>query len=93
MNPLSNHSTIIPLQVYIRRSANEEEETNQETGMAAGRQSHHVLTIRKSKLLMVDLAGSERIGKSGFPFTTRSSIISFLLLHLVTGLKKISSLS
>ncbi|KAG6410101.1 hypothetical protein SASPL_128150 [Salvia splendens] len=64
MNTESSRSHAI-LMVYIRRSANEEEETNQETGMAAGRQGHHVLTIRKSKLLIVDLAGSERIGKSG----------------------------
>ncbi|XP_047966592.1 kinesin-like protein KIN-UC [Salvia hispanica] len=64
MNTESSRSHAI-LMVYIRRSANEDEETNQETGMAAGRQGHHVLTIRKSKLLIVDLAGSERIGKSG----------------------------
>ncbi|KAL7148561.1 hypothetical protein ABFS83_06G187100 [Erythranthe nasuta] len=57
MNTESSRSHAI-LTVYIRRSANEKEETD-----ASNR--NHVPTVRKSKLLIVDLAGSERVNKSG----------------------------
>ncbi|KAG8380541.1 hypothetical protein BUALT_Bualt06G0026300 [Buddleja alternifolia] len=66
LNTESSRSHAI-LMVYIRRFAEEKDQTNidQQKDTSTDRHGRRLSTIRKSKLLIVDLAGSERVDKSG----------------------------